>query len=82
LITPTNGSFEANGTYEAPAEAEAHHDHDHKHDHGGHDHSAKRSRFTGLLLPYTARWPLLHAIMTDKDSRRIFYFITYALCNN
>lgn len=74
MITPTNGSFDSNGTYEAPPEAEAHHDH--KHDHGAHDHSVTRSKFTGLLLPYTARWPLLHAIMTDKDSRRIFYFIS------
>lgn len=83
LITPTNGSFDANGTYQAPSEAEAHddHDHDHNHDHGEQDHSVKRSRFTALLLPYTAGWPLLHAIMTDKDSRRIFYFIAYALIN-
>jgi zinc transporter 5/7 len=30
-----------------------------------------------LLLPYTSRWPLLHAIMTEKDSRRILYFMSY-----
>ncbi|GAP89053.1 putative cation efflux protein zinc transporter [Rosellinia necatrix] len=56
------------------------HDHDHDHDHGhdhdhDHHHSHEFSRVTGLLLPYTARWPLIHAIMTDKDSRRIFYFM-------
>ncbi|KAF2970814.1 hypothetical protein GQX73_g2851 [Xylaria multiplex] len=55
-----------------------HHDHDHDHDRGHdhhHSHSNDFSRFTGLLLPYTSKWPLIHAIMTDKDSRRIFYFM-------
>ncbi|KAI1431853.1 cation efflux protein [Xylaria sp. CBS 124048] len=61
------------------------HDHDHEHSHdyhdhhnhhdAPHDHSHNYSRFTGLLLPYTSKWPLVHAIMTDKDSRRIFYFM-------
>jgi hypothetical protein len=31
-----------------------------------------------MLLPYTAKYPLIHAIMTEKDSRRIFYFMGYA----
>ncbi|KAI0964825.1 cation efflux family-domain-containing protein [Xylaria arbuscula] len=52
------------------------HDHDHDHSHESHHgHSPNYSRFTGLLLPFTSRWPLVHAIMTDKDSRRIFYFM-------
>ncbi|KAK2074235.1 hypothetical protein P8C59_008456 [Phyllachora maydis] len=55
-------TVDAGGTYEPPALPK-------------HDHSAERSRFTSLLLPYTSRWPLLHAIMTEKDSRRIFYFM-------
>lgn len=45
-----------------------------------HDAAAKsgeRSFFTNALLPYTAKYPLIHAIMTEKDSRRIFYFMTY-----
>lgn len=62
------------------------HHHDHKHDHHGHGHdhhhhdhdsAAKRSLFTRTLLPYTAPYPILHAIMTEKDSRRIFYFMTF-----
>ncbi|TRX97019.1 hypothetical protein FHL15_002325 [Xylaria flabelliformis] len=61
-----------------------HHDHVHDHDHGHnhnhshhdhHHHSHEFSRLTGLLLPFTSKWPLIHAIMTDKDSRRIFYFM-------
>ncbi|KAI0132924.1 cation efflux family protein [Xylariales sp. AK1849] len=63
----------------AHAHAHAHdhdHDHDHAHDHGHvHVHAANYSRVTGLLLPYTSRWPLLHTIMMEKDSRRIFYFM-------
>ena len=59
-----------------------HHDHD---DHDGHDHHVQspinvvtvqpRSRFTSFILPFVLRWPLLHSIMADKDSRRIFYFM-------
>lgn len=49
------------------------------HSHQGHAHTVAsaepRSRFTGFLLPYVLRWPLIHTIMADKDSRRIFYFM-------
>lgn len=64
LVTPTNASF--SGHYTAPAA---------KTTPPAHDHSAERSRFTKMLLPHTAKWPMLHAIMTEKDSRRIFYFM-------
>lgn len=86
LITPTHGSFDAAAMYQPPeTQSHSHHDHTHGHDHDhgdahdhhGHDHTAERSKFTALLLPYTSRYPLLHAIMTDKDSRRIFYFMSY-----
>ncbi|RFU27040.1 hypothetical protein B7463_g9313, partial [Scytalidium lignicola] len=62
------------------------HAHDHKHDHSSHihvhhdDHSGSlietRSRFTSFLLPHVQQWPLFHIILTDKDSRRIFYFMS------
>ncbi|KAM3509882.1 hypothetical protein MY10362_000325 [Beauveria mimosiformis] len=39
------------------------------------DANAERSMFTAALLPYTAKFPIIHAIMTEKDSRRIFYFM-------
>lgn len=52
------------------------------HDHGHlHPHSQPiepRSKFTGFILPLVLRWPILHTIMADKDSRRIFYFMRYA----
>ncbi|KAK3688267.1 cation efflux family-domain-containing protein [Podospora appendiculata] len=51
------------------------HSHDHGHDHSAHDHTVERSKFTTFLLPYSSRWPILHTIMTEKDSRRIFYFM-------
>lgn len=61
------------------------HDRDHSHGHGhGHGHShahraedskAPRSLFTRTLLRYTAGFPILHAILVEKDSRRIFYFM-------
>ncbi|CAN8102626.1 unnamed protein product [Discula destructiva] len=65
LMTPQNASFSEQ--YKAPES---------KPPKSAHDHSAERSRFTKLLLPYTARWPLLHTVMTEKDSRRIFYFMS------
>lgn len=50
------------------------------HDHGHlHPHSPPvepRSKFTGFILPFILRWPIFHTIMADKDSRRIFYFMS------
>lgn len=43
------------------------------------DRSVERSWFTNALLPFAARFPLIHAIMLEKDSRRIFYFMTYVV---
>ncbi|KAI1374010.1 cation efflux protein [Hypoxylon crocopeplum] len=67
--------------YDAPAATvlhdQAHDDHGHEHHHHDHHptHGAGYSKFTALLLPLTSKWPLIHAIMTEKDSRRIFYFM-------
>lgn len=35
------------------------------------------SRFTEFVMQYTAHYPLVHAVMKEKDSRRIFYFMTF-----
>jgi zinc transporter 5/7 len=72
-----------NHTHSHGFDAHSHdHDHGHKHDHGhshdhshDHDHSTDRSLFTRMLLPWTVRFPLIHAIVAEKDSRRIFYFM-------
>ena len=64
-----------------------HHDHDHNldhnHPHHFHPHSEpthsipeKRSMFTNMLLYQTQEWGLLQSILKEKDSRRIFYFMT------
>lgn len=66
LVTPTNATFAA--SYDAPQAQSTE---------LAHDHSAERSAFTNLLLPHTSKWPLLHSVMTEKDSRRIFYFMRY-----
>ena len=71
------------GSYEPPLKAVnvLPHDHDHNYDHHDRSHAphAKsvepRSRFTSFMLPFVLRWPLLHTIISDKDSRRIFYFM-------
>lgn len=63
-IAPAKSGSEK--TYEAPAQSTTQ-----LHDHG----SAERSSFTNFLLPYTAGNPLLHTVMTEKDSRRILYFM-------
>lgn len=69
-------------TSQAPT-SKIHHDHSHHghahHDHVTHSHShgaaEKRSMFTRALLSYTEGWMLLHSILKEKDSRRIFYFM-------
>jgi len=47
----------------------------HQHVHTPHEES--HSRISGLLLSATEDWPLLHKILVEKDSRRIFYFMRY-----
>ncbi|KAL7627239.1 putative zinc transporter msc2 [Parahypoxylon ruwenzoriense] len=57
-----------------PPTATVSRDHDQNDPHH-HVHGASYSTFTTLLLPYTSKWPLVHSIMMEKDSRRIFYFM-------
>jgi solute carrier family 30 (zinc transporter), member 5/7 len=57
-------------SYGAPS-YQNHHEHSHNHT----PPVEPRSRFTNFLLPFVLRWPLLHTIMAEKDSRRIFYFM-------
>jgi zinc transporter 5/7 len=49
----------------------------HPHHHHGHS-AAHASRVTKVLLRYSEPYPLLYSILKEKDSRRIFYFMTYA----
>jgi len=60
-----------------------HHGHDHDQDHHGHSHSHSHaskkatppSRITLLLISASQPIPLLHSILIDRNSRRIFYFM-------
>jgi len=63
-----------------------HHGHDHghdHHDHHGHSHDhpstpkkvTPPSRITLLLISASRPIPLLHSILIDRNSRRIFYFM-------
>lgn len=36
---------------------------------------AQMSRFSGFVIQHIPHWPLLHSILAEKDSRRIFYFM-------
>ncbi|KAL2189989.1 hypothetical protein L209DRAFT_723214 [Thermothelomyces heterothallicus CBS 203.75] len=74
LVSPSAASFDAAGVYEPPVGARPR-SHSHS-SHHAHDHSGPRSKFTALLLRYTPRWPLLHAVVSIEDSRRIFYFMS------
>lgn len=47
---------------------------------GGHGHT-KQSRFTKFLLEHIQQWSLIHSILAEKDSRRIFYFMWYEKCS-
>lgn len=59
----------------------SHLEHDH---HTPHQHSkvhvaqhSQPSRLSMVLLRLFQDWPLLHSILAEKDSRRIFYFMRY-----
>ncbi|KAL8369808.1 hypothetical protein RB595_000244 [Gaeumannomyces hyphopodioides] len=62
VVTPSQSSFDI--PYDAPAP------------HRDHESPADRSWVTNFLLPRMARWPLIHAVLVEKDSRRIFYFMS------
>lgn len=68
----------ATGGYQAPSTEVLVED---ERSHGANAYNAKtgkgeRSRFTKALIPYAAGYPLLHQVLVDKDSRRIFYFMS------
>ena len=52
--------------------------HGHSHQHSeqkASDHHGQPSRISRYLLGRVQGWPLLHSILVEKDSRRIFYFM-------
>lgn len=74
-VSPTPSSIDA---FEPSLDSANVIPHDHGTPHTPTPQVEPRSRFTNFVLPLVLRWPLLHTIMADKDSRRIFYFIWYA----
>lgn len=56
--------------------------HPHSRSHHAAEHETIRnvpSRISQLILDSSRKWPLLHSILVEKDSRRIFYFMWYVL---
>ena len=52
--------------------------HGHSHQHSEQkapDHHGQPSKISRYLLERVQGWPLLHSILVEKDSRRIFYFM-------
>ena len=63
-------------THSASSVANHSHQHAHIHDHHTHaSHDHHHSRFTSTLVRLAEPYPLLHSILLEKDSRRIFYFM-------
>lgn len=54
-----------------PSHSERHTLHQHHHT----NQEGQPSRFSEMLLRSCQHWPLLHSILAEKDSRRIFYFM-------
>ncbi len=54
-----------------------HNHHQHVHDQHPSRRERNPSKLTAALLNLSQRWPLLHSILAEKDSRRIFYFMRY-----
>lgn len=62
----------------------SHNTHGHSHGHVHHheekkhsDHHVHPSRISRYLLDRSQGWPLLHSILVEKDSRRIFFFMMW-----
>lgn len=58
--------------------AHAHHHHHHHHHLHSHSHShGQPTKLTKMILHASEDYPLLHSILKESDSRRIFYFMMY-----
>ena len=55
------------------AHSQNHHNHHHHHSHS----HTEPSKVTKMVLRMCESYPLLHSIVKENDSRRIFYFMTY-----
>lgn len=78
LMTPATSTMPVK--YQLPEYTEPAHENGHAHAHAhshAHDGSAEKSFLTRFILDSSTGWPLLHAIVVEKDSRRIFYFMWY-----
>lgn len=56
----------------------SHNHHSHHHHHHSHSHT-EPSKVTKMVLRLCESYPLLHSIVKENDSRRIFYFMLYVL---
>ena len=72
ITSPTTGNFAR--AYTDPLANRRPHSRGPGHGHG-HEHGARRSWLTNRILLLTTGLPVLHAIMAEKDSRRIAYYI-------
>ena len=52
-----------------------HHQHHHQLTRLNMPEHAQMSRFSEFVVQHIPHWPLLHSILAEKDSRRIFYFM-------
>lgn len=66
-------SIDIHGTFVQKSHSS--HSHRHHHKHSQHGEIPGASRFSNFLLQRVQHWPLLHTIIMEKDSRRIFYFM-------
>jgi zinc transporter 5/7 len=75
ITSPTTGNF-------ARAYTDPYMHRPHAHGHAHHDHGdARRSWLTRRLMELTSGSSIMHAIMVEKDSRRIAYFMTWVSRN-
>ena len=62
-------------THSAHSSHSEHQDHSHQHETPKAIEPKNMSRLSAFLLFRVRGWPLLHSIIAEKDSRRIFYFM-------
>ena len=67
--------YDDNSLFKGSKHEHGHKSHHHETHHHHHHHPTKPTIITRFLISRSEEWPLLHGILIDGNSRRIFYFM-------
>ena len=67
--------FDTHKAFSISSHSDHHHHHHHQPMKVNIPEHAQMSRLSEFVIQHVPHWPLLHSILAEKDSRRIFYFM-------